>query len=92
MKTYYEILEVNIQATQEEIKIAYRKLAHIHHPDKGGDAEKFKQINEAYQTLGNTEKRRKYDYSLQAIPRKNYSQNFYSEDIYNENYSSIIWF
>ncbi len=61
-KDYYKILGVNKDATPEEIKKAFRKLAHQHHPDKtGGDEKKFKEINEAYQVLGNEDKRRKYD-------------------------------
>ncbi|MFA7133087.1 MAG: DnaJ domain-containing protein, partial [Bacteroidales bacterium] len=51
MKDYYEILGIGRNATPEEIKKAFYKLAHKHHPDKGGDAEKFKEINEAYQIL-----------------------------------------
>ncbi|MBX4188089.1 MAG: DnaJ domain-containing protein, partial [Candidatus Doudnabacteria bacterium] len=48
----YTTLGVPKTATPEEIKKAYRRLAHEHHPDKGkGDSEKFKQINEAYQVL-----------------------------------------
>lgn len=61
-KDYYEELGVSKTATQDEIKKAYRKLAHKHHPDKGGsDAEKFKAVNEAYQVLSNEEKRGQYD-------------------------------
>ncbi len=61
MKDYYEILGVSRDATQEEIKRAYRKKAHQYHPDKGGDAQKFKEINEAYQVLGDPQKRAQYD-------------------------------
>jgi molecular chaperone DnaJ len=60
-KDYYEILGVPKNASVDEIKRAYRKLAHQHHPDKGGDAEKFKEINEAYQVLGDPQKRAQYD-------------------------------
>ncbi|QQG42315.1 MAG: DnaJ domain-containing protein [Candidatus Giovannonibacteria bacterium] len=61
-KDYYEILGVKKGASREEIKKAYRKLAHEHHPDKkGGDEKKFKEINEAYQILGNEQKRQQYD-------------------------------
>lgn len=61
-KDYYQILGVNKNASQEEIKQAFRKLAHQYHPDKkGGNAEKFKEINEAYQILGNEQKRKQYD-------------------------------
>ncbi|MCH7492931.1 molecular chaperone DnaJ [Patescibacteria group bacterium] len=66
-KDYYEILGVAKGATQDEIKKAFRKLAHQHHPDKkGGDESKFKEINQAYQTLSNTQKRQKYDQFGQA--------------------------
>ncbi len=61
MEDYYSVLGVSRQATKEEIKKAYRKLAHKHHPDKGGDEAKFKKINEAYQVLSNEKKRAQYD-------------------------------
>ena len=61
-KDYYKVLGVSKNASEEEIKKAYRKLAHQHHPDKsGGDEKRFKEINEAYQVLGDKEKRQKYD-------------------------------
>ncbi len=61
-KDYYKILNVDKSADQDEIKRAFRKLAHQYHPDKQtGDEKKFKEINEAYQVLGNVEKRQKYD-------------------------------
>ncbi|MFH1582147.1 MAG: molecular chaperone DnaJ [bacterium] len=61
MKDYYEVLGVSRDASQDDVKKAYRKLAHKYHPDKGGDEKKFKEINEAYQTLSNQEKRTQYD-------------------------------
>jgi len=61
-KDYYKILGVARNASEEEIKKAYRKLAHQHHPDKtGGEDVKFKEINEAYQVLSNKDKRSRYD-------------------------------
>lgn len=61
-KDYYKTLGVEKGATQDEIKKAFRKLAHEHHPDKkGGDDKKFKEASEAYDTLGNPEKRASYD-------------------------------
>ena len=58
---YYKTLGVNNKASQDEIKKAYRKLALKYHPDKGGDQQKFKEINEAYQVLGDSQKRTQYD-------------------------------
>lgn len=61
-KDFYQVLGVTKGVSDEEIKSAFRKLAHQHHPDKpGGNAEKFKEINEAYQTLSDQEKRKMYD-------------------------------
>jgi molecular chaperone DnaJ len=62
MKDYYSILGIQKTASEEEVKKAYRKLAHQHHPDKaGGDEKKFKEINEAYQVLSDKNKRAQYD-------------------------------
>lgn len=59
---YYDILGVSKSATDDEIKKAYRKAAHKHHPDKsGGDEAKFKEINQAYQVLSDKSKRQQYD-------------------------------
>ena len=58
---YYEVLGVTKSASQDEIKKAFHKLAHKHHPDKGGDEKKFKEINEAYQVLSDAQKRAQYD-------------------------------
>lgn len=61
-KNYYETLGVSKSSSADEIKKAYRKLAHQYHPDKGtGNEEKFKEVNEAYQVLSNTDKRSQYD-------------------------------
>lgn len=65
MSTYYDLLGVNKSSTQDEIKKAYRKMAHQHHPDKNqGNKEaesKFKEINNAYETLSDPQKRANYD-------------------------------
>ena len=58
---YYEILEVSKTASTEEIRQSYRKLARTNHPDKGGDAETFKKIQTAYETLSDDQKRNQYD-------------------------------
>lgn len=61
-KDYYKTLGVDKNASEEEIKKAYRKMAHQYHPDKkGGDEAKFKEVNEAYQTLSDKNKRSQYD-------------------------------
>jgi len=63
-KDYYEILGVSRDATQQAIKSAYRKLARKYHPDvnkSAGAQEKFKDINEAYEVLGDEQKRKRYD-------------------------------
>jgi curved DNA-binding protein len=67
-KDYYAILGVDRKADQKQIKEAYRKLARKYHPDRSKEpsaAARFKEISEAYEVLGNPEKRAKYD----AIPR-----------------------
>ncbi len=62
MKDYYTILGIAKTASEEEVKKAYRKMAHQHHPDKaGGNEAKFKEINEAYQVLSDKNKRAQYD-------------------------------
>ena len=60
-KDYYQTLGVSKSTSQAEIKDAFRKKAMEHHPDRGGKADKFKEINEAYQVLGNPEGRAQYD-------------------------------
>lgn len=62
MTDYYKILGIEKGASDDEVKKAYRRLAHQYHPDKkGGDEKKFKEINEAYQVLSSKEKRAQYD-------------------------------
>jgi len=61
-KDYYKILGISKDASKDELKKAFRILAHKHHPDKeGGDEAKFKEINEAYQVLSDDTKRSQYD-------------------------------
>jgi len=65
MSDYYEDLGVNKDASAKEIKQAFRKLAQKHHPDRGGKETDFKKINEAYETLSDTNKKIEYDQQRQ---------------------------
>ena len=61
MKDLYKILNINKDASQKDIKTAYKKLAIINHPDKGGSEDTFKEISESYSILSDTNKRQMYD-------------------------------
>ncbi|MBW1613597.1 MAG: DnaJ domain-containing protein [Deltaproteobacteria bacterium] len=91
-KDYYSILGVNRDATQEEIKRAYRRLALKYHPDRKPDdkeaEEKFKKIGEAYAVLGDQEKRRTYD---QCGPSQ-FWQRYQPEDIFKTfSFKNLLW-
>lgn len=76
-KDYYKILGVDRNASKEEIKKAYRRLAHQYHPDKpGGDEKKFKEINEAYQVLSDEKKREQYDRFGRVFEGSSYQGGF----------------
>lgn len=60
-RDYYEVLGVGKTASPDEIKKAFRRLAVEHHPDRGGDEAKFKEVNEAYEVLKDSSKRQRYD-------------------------------
>lgn len=60
-RDYYEVLGVSKSASADELKKAFRRKAIEHHPDKGGDEAKFKEINEAYEVLKDDKKRQRYD-------------------------------
>lgn len=66
-KDYYNVLGIDRKASQEDVKKAFRKLAQKHHPDKGGDEAKFKEITEAYSVLSDDKRRREYDAYGQAF-------------------------
>jgi len=79
--TLYKELNIERDASSSDIKKAYHKLALKHHPDKGGDADKFKKIQMAYEVLSNTEKREKYNrFGLDFINNEN---NIPENDIFN---------
>jgi len=82
----YNILGIDKKASDNEIKKAYRKLALKHHPDKGGDSEKFKEITEANETLSNEEKRKIYDqFGEEGLkPEFQNTQSFNPEDIFGQ--------
>jgi DnaJ homolog subfamily A member 2 len=64
----YETLEIDKNATPKEIKKAYFRLSKLHHPDKGGEEHKFKEISAAYEILSDPEKRKSYDqYGLEGV-------------------------
>lgn len=97
MKNYYEILGVDKNATQEDIKKSYKKMSMKHHPDRNQGSkeseEKFKEISEAYSVLSDDQKRREYDtYGTNGNPfgsggnpfGRHQSHGFNMEDIFNE--------
>jgi len=77
-KDYYEILGLKKNAGKEEIKKAYKKLALKHHPDKGGNEEKFKELSEAYAVLSEDNKRKVYD----QFGHQGFDQRYTQEDIF----------
>lgn len=82
MTDHYATLGVSKTATQEEIKQAYRKLASLNHPDKGGDTAKFQTIQSAYEVLGTVEKRAEYDNPRPQFGGGGGAQHFNMHDIF----------
>jgi curved DNA-binding protein len=79
MKDYYGILGVPKTASQDEIKKAFRKAAMLHHPDRGGDQAKFKDISEAHDILSDTQKRMMVDQGVDPLnPHQNQQRHHHS--------------
>jgi len=95
MKDPYNILGVDKSSSANDIKKAYRKLAKENHPDKvNGNEERFKEIADAYETLGNPEKKSQYD-QRQSNPFSNFGGGDFSESMFedllrNQNFSSAF--
>lgn len=87
--TYYEILGITDKSTSDEIKRAYRKLASQHHPDKGGDKAKFQEIQQAYDTLSDNNKRQQYDMQRNGFNRGP-QFHWHSGDMHHQDISEIF--
>ena len=90
MKNYYDVLGVNEKATSAEITKAFKDLAKQHHPDRGGDEAKFKEINEAHDTLKSSQKRHDYDTMRKFGGSSTGGQHpFFNEDIFGDFFSGF---
>ena len=91
MKNYYDVLGVNEQSTSAEITKAFKDLAKKHHPDRGGDEAKFKEINEAHNTLKDSQKRHDYDTMRKFGGAGHGSEQhpFFNEDIFGDFFSGF---
>lgn len=87
MTDYYSILGVDRSASADDIKLAYRRLASKHHPDRGGDKNKFQQIEEAYRTLGDAQNRAAYDQPQPQFGNFNGGFGFNFQDIFGQMFS-----
>ena len=87
MSTYYDILKVKTNASQAEIKTAYKRMAFIHHPDRNGgkrdSEESFKNIYEAYKTLSNSTKRKLYDDKKHIYKSSDLKYNYHQGGLYS---------
>ena len=91
-RNFYDVLGVQKNASEDEIKKAFRKLAVKYHPDNGGDENKFKEISEAYETLSNSDKRREYDQLLMysGIPGRGAAGGAYAGGAAGVNIGDIL--
>ena len=91
MKNYYDILGVDEDSTSADITKAYKNLAKKHHPDRGGDQAKFQEINEAHDTLKNSQKRHDYDTMRKfgGTGTGGGQHPFFNEDIFGDFFSGF---
>lgn len=92
MKNYYDILGVDEKATSAEITKAFKDLAKQHHPDRGGDKDRFQEISEAHDTLKNSQKRHDYDTMRKFGSRSTGGGGehpFFNEDIFGDFFSGF---
>ena len=90
MKNYYDILGVNEDASNEQIKKAFKEIAKKEHPDRGGNEARFKEANEAYDTLKNSQKRHDYDTMRKFGATQGGGQHpFFNEDIFGDFFSGF---
>ena len=89
MKNYYDVLGVDEKATSAEITKAYKDLAKKHHPDRGGDKDKFQEINEAHDTLKSSQKRHDYDTMRKFGGTRGGDHPFFNEDIFGDFFSGF---
>lgn len=90
MKNYYDVLGVDEKASSAEITKAFKDLAKQHHPDRGGDEAKFKEINEAHDTLKSSQKRHDYDTMRKFGSTSTGGQHpFFNEDIFGDFFSGF---
>ncbi|MDO5045012.1 MAG: DnaJ C-terminal domain-containing protein [Coriobacteriia bacterium] len=89
-KSYYDVLGVSKNASSDEIKKAFKKLAVKYHPDAGGDEDKFKEISEAYEVLSDPKKKQEYDQYL-LYGGANYGNYGTGGFTYSQGGSSIDW-
>ena len=94
MSDYYDILSIKRNASQSEIKSAYKRLALLHHPDRNDgrkeSEESFKQVYEAYKTLSNISKRRIYDRKNHIYPASNIKYTYHEGGLYKSVFDKDI--
>ena len=91
MKNYYDILGVDEKATSADITRAFKELAKQHHPDRGGDKDRFQEISEAHDTLKNSQKRHDYDTMRKfgGTRQGGGEHPFFNEDIFGDFFSGF---